>query len=844
MAAAREFGARRHTVFSNGSLMATIYGSTNSDSLDNGTATDDVFVTSLGGDYVLATAGNDSFNLGYAKSASYWKHGINDFDQVDYRYAWQSYGFASEADLKVVVDLQLGTVRKLDASSGALMHTDTLIGVDGVYGTAAADKFYGRDSWDFDLFNSSRGGDFFDGRGGSDGVSYSWNDATQGIVVKLAAGQVQWKDDLHIDTLREIEWIRGTNFADTYIASGYGAASTNKNSSGQTWNLFDPRGGDDSIIGNGSTTLLLNNVGGAVNVNLGLQTSPTTSANIVTAFTDDTDSSAGFTPGKIVASGVIAVRGGNYNDKLYGGGKVNSDGALSSSYSVSGDLSFEAFRGNGGNDTIDGRSGYDRAEYNVLDQVQGITVKLAAGTVVGDPLLTGKDILRGIESINSTFMDDVYDARGFTLSSAAGKSLNHGDVRALPPVEGETLASDAFNEFRAYAGNDTVIGNGATRVSFGGILVEDNGSSRPSVELSFSSATAGSASYGNADGGFGTVKFSGVYSVVGSVGNDRIAGAAHYQALEGDYGNDTLMGGDGNDYLAGFRTGSANALNPSTRFTDNDTLDGGAGNDLLYGAFGDDKLIGGSGADQMHGGTGNDIYYVDNSGDKVVELANAGTDTVHSGISWTLGANVERLVLTGSSAINGTGNTHDNVLTGNSTANTLRGGNGNDTLNGGAGNDVLAGGAGNDRLSGGAGNDVFQFDSKTGSDTITDFNSAADTFRFSQAGLRIGDGDNLVDGFALRNAAGGFSSASEVVVFTPDIAGALTTNSAAAAIGSASSSFASGSTRLFVVDNGTDAGLFLFTSSAQNATVSASELTQLATFHGTTTLASDYVFMA
>lgn len=98
--------------------------------------------------------------------------------------------------------------------------------------------------------------------------------------------------------------------------------------------------------------------------------------------------------------------------------------------------------------------------------------------------------------------------------------MNSGDVRAISPV-GETLASEAFNEFRVYAGNDTVIGNGATRISFSSILVEAPTGSRPSVEIVFSSSDAGSGSFGNTDGGFGTVTFTGVRSAVGGPGNDR-----------------------------------------------------------------------------------------------------------------------------------------------------------------------------------------------------------------------------------------------------------------------------------------------------------------------------------
>ncbi len=98
----------------------------------------------------------------------------------------------------------------------------------------------------------------------------------------------------------------------------------------------------------------------------------------------------------------------------------------------------------------------------------------------------------------------------------------------------------------------------------------------------------------------------------------------------------------------------------------------------------------------MIGGTGNDTYVVDNAGDVVTEAASGGTDTVETGLAYTLGAEVENLTLTGTGAINGTGNTLNNVVTGNSAVNTLTGGAGNDTLNGGAGVDTLIGGAGND----------------------------------------------------------------------------------------------------------------------------------------------------
>ncbi|ADX48579.1 Ig family protein [Paracidovorax avenae ATCC 19860] len=139
-------------------------------------------------------------------------------------------------------------------------------------------------------------------------------------------------------------------------------------------------------------------------------------------------------------------------------------------------------------------------------------------------------------------------------------------------------------------------------------------------------------------------------------------------------------------------------------------ITGTSRNDTLTGTSGNDTIDGLAGADTMSGLAGDDTYIVDNTGDKVVESANAGTDTVMSSVTYTLPSNVENLVLTGSSAINGTGNALDNRLTGNAGANVLTGGAGADYLDGGAGADTLAGGLGNDTywLARGHGTDTVQ----------------------------------------------------------------------------------------------------------------------------------------
>ena len=138
-----------------------------------------------------------------------------------------------------------------------------------------------------------------------------------------------------------------------------------------------------------------------------------------------------------------------------------------------------------------------------------------------------------------------------------------------------------------------------------------------------------------------------------------------------------------------------------------------AGADILTGGDGNDTLDGGAGVDRMVGGKGNDAYTVADTNDVIEEAVGEGTDAVSASATYTLPDNVENLVLTGTAAINGAGNSGPNSLTGNGVANSLTGGTGKDTLTGGAGNDTLNGASATapfgrgeiDSLTGGIGND-------------------------------------------------------------------------------------------------------------------------------------------
>lgn len=86
----------------------------------------------------------------------------------------------------------------------------------------------------------------------------------------------------------------------------------------------------------------------------------------------------------------------------------------------------------------------------------------------------------------------------------------------------------------------------------------------------------------------------------------------------------------------------------------------------------------------------------------------------------------------------------------------LYGNDGNDVLTGTSGDDLLDGGAGQDTLTGGAGNDVFKFNTESGHDVITDFNSEEDMLNFVGSGLTYENiaADQTSDGL-LINWSGG-----------------------------------------------------------------------------------------
>jgi len=240
-----------------------------------------------------------------------------------------------------------------------------------------------------------------------------------------------------------------------------------------------------------------------------------------------------------------------------------------------------------------------------------------------------------------------------------------------------------------------------------------NGTQRDLAYLLSIAAIRGTSASESMTGTEGNDRLDGYYgddTLSGLGGNDWLSGGWGIDVLDGGAGVDTMVGGidddiyivdNGADTLIEDDEWDVDLVRASVSYTLPDKVEnivltgtasisatGNALNNTLEGNAGANRLDGGAGADTMKGYTGDDSYVVDNAGDVIVENANEGTDTIETGFTWTLAKNFENLTLTGTAALNGTGNTVNNVLTGNDGANVLDGLAGADTMQGGGGNDV------------------------------------------------------------------------------------------------------------------------------------------------------------
>jgi serralysin len=450
--------------------------------------------------------------------------------------------------------------------------------------------------------------------------------------------------------------------------------------------------------------------------------------------------------------------------------------------SITGNDAVNTLQGNGGDDTLDGGSNVDMAVYNGNYDRFSVSKIPTGGISVKDKFGTnGTDTLTNIEWIK--FDDKTIDSSTIRLLSLAGDSTDNtlpsastdelidGGAGIDIAVFSGTLsnASISYSSYSNAFGVATTNGGADTVVNVETFKFDDQSvSASNTVSANDFDAAFYLAKYIDLRNAFGTDKTAAVAhfiqygygegrtdsnsgddvlngssladSINAGAGNDTLDGGFSADTMNGGIGNDTYIIDNASDIIAETSTLATeiDTVNSSISYTlpanvENLTLTGtakvnstgNAQNNTLLGNSAANTLNGNRGMDIMDGGDGNDIYVVDNINDIVVEQygdAIAGIDTVRASVSYTLSDYIENLTLTGTTAINGTGNTLNNVLTGNVKSNFLKGD---------AGNDILIGGLGKDNLTGGLGADKFKFAAVTETgitattrDTITDFKTA------------------------------------------------------------------------------------------------------------------------
>lgn len=437
--------------------------------------------------------------------------------------------------------------------------------------------------------------------------------------------------------------------------------------------------------------------------------------------------------------GVMGTADGEALNALPGGGAMRGEGGDDQ---LHGSGFADEIDGGAGRDTMAGGAGDDTY---IVDQSADVVTE---GAGEGD--------------------DAVQSSASYTLSAEVERLLLTGSahVNGTGNASANVLTGNAGNNtLDGKAGADTMAGGAGDDVytvdNAGDTVIEGAGEGTDRVNSSVSFALGANIENLTLTG---TSSLNGTgnelaNSLTGNSGANRLDGGAGVDTLAGGSGNDTYVVDNTADVVNESASAGTDTVESSATFTlgtsvEHLTLTGttavnGTGNtaaNTLRGNAAANVLDGKGGTDTMIGGAGDDTYIVDVSTDVTTENAGEGTDTVHSAVTRTLGNHLENLTLTGTAAINGTGNTLDNLLVGNSA---------NNTLAGLAGNDIYVGGLGNDTLNDNSttSNDVYRFGRGDGQDTLTDAGGSADRIEIG-AGVsssqltQTRSGNNLVLGIS------------------------------------------------------------------------------------------------
>jgi uncharacterized delta-60 repeat protein len=708
-----------------------IRGQSGNDTID-GQGGDDLVYGNSGNDTIIGGAGNDT--LVGNDGADTFRPGAGD-DSIDGGDITDRIGYTDRNVLTYKADATTGVSIDLTGITGdgrfgsGLVHDgqggiDTVTNVNFIVGSNFDDTIVGSGAAIFEQFEGGTGNDYIDGGALRDTLNNADNNravfasASSAETIDLAAGTATGGDGN--DVLVNITQARGSQFGDHI----YGSNRTDYTEQ------FEGQGGNDTIDGRGGNDIVrYDNAPGAVNVNLAAGTASDGQGGADTLLN------------------IEGVQGSSFGDVLAGGNPANgvsiNDGLI------------EIFRGGGGNDTIDGGQGYDRADYNNT-ATTGVNVTLGGtGTGTAQDGQGGVDTLLNIEAVRgSAFGDtltgsdsapfesfegregnDIIDGKGGTdradySSSTGGVNvdlasgiaqdgwggtdtlLNIENVRGSRDFDDTIAGNGANNSIEGLGGADSLGGNDGNDTLNGGAgddtLAGGNGNDWADYSAAGGAVTVNLAT-GSSSGAAGNDVLSGIEAVQGSQFGDALTGGSGDETFVGGGGNDAIDGGTGTDTVGYWSAGTGVNVNLSTGVATGagvgtDTLSnienatGSSFDDTLVGTAGDNNLNGGLGNDSIDGGAGtNDWtnYYDAASGVN----ANMSTQRASGGGGNDTLVGIENV---GGSSFNDT-------IAGDGGSNALRGEAGNDTIDGGAGNDYITGGSGNDSLIGNTGIDTADY---------------------------------------------------------------------------------------------------------------------------------------
>ncbi|MGQ0673094.1 MAG: matrixin family metalloprotease [Hyphomicrobium sp.] len=651
-------GGDQNDILTGGLGNDTLHGGAHDDTLDGGIGDDDSFGEG-GDDTIKGGGGADHIDGGSGT------------DTVDYTY------FVYMGSQGVDIDLLAGT------ASGFIAEGDTLTGIENVIGSPYADAIVGDG-----LANALSGGtgnDYLEGGGGGDtldgGFGYDTMlggagndtykvDSADDVVTEVAGGGTSDKIEASASYVlaagSEVEELRLVGTA--LSATGNELRNSLHGTTGG--NVLDGGAGIDRMWGyEGNDTYKVDSALDVVNEAAG-------------AFgdRDRVVATVDYSLNRPESTGIEIL-------ELVEGSLARSGTGNAQDNTIFGNSAANTLNGGGGIDELHGYGGND---IYVVDRPEDVIHELAGGGT--------QDTVHYVGAAGTTYVmaNEIERLQLFGPSrTASDTTAVHGRGNAAA----NTIIGNAGNNtIEGGAGNDTLNGGGGNDTL-------DGGADRDTM-----SGGTGNDTYvidRNAAGLFDIVNESTDTTIVSYGTRDKVIAratgytlAANVEVLE--LASDTALG---------VVSGTGNGLNNEIYGNDlANTINGGGGNDTMHGGAGNDTLDGGTGNDTMYGGDNDDTYIVDSALDRAIETNPYGgvRDTVRSSVTFQIENFIERLELTGTAAINGTGNAGVNTIVGNNAAN------------------VLDGGAGQDRLEGAGGNDTYVL--RDGYDTIFD-TSGIDTIR-------------------------------------------------------------------------------------------------------------------